>query len=59
MKVYLATWLGDRSLGKSLTRNNAKRRLLSYHFLKDQGAQQKEFNKYIHTGKCDIRKTKE
>lgn len=58
MKIYLATWLGDRSLGKSLTKKGGSRRLVSYHFILDQGVSTKHLRKYIKTGKADIRKKK-
>lgn len=59
MKIYLATWLTDITLGKSLTKNNGNRRLLSYHFLLDQKIKTKDLKEYVHTGECDVRqKTK-
>lgn len=58
MKIYAATWLTDRSLGKSLTRKNWKARLLSFHFLMEQKITPFLLKKYYSTGKCDPRKTK-
>ena len=59
MKIYLAMWLTDRSLGRSLTKKRAPKRLASYFFLQDQGITKEMFNQYIFTGRCDPRKTKD
>lgn len=56
MKLYFATWLTDRSLGKSLTKKKAKSRLLSYHFLREQGISSELLRKYCQFGRCDPRK---
>jgi hypothetical protein len=58
MKIYLATWLTDRSLGRSLTKKKNSRRLLSYFFVKDQGISNELFNQYVEIGRCDPRKNK-
>lgn len=59
MKVYLSTWISDRSLGKSLTRKGAKHRLLSYYFLFEAKISKELIFKYVRKGKCDPRKSKE
>lgn len=59
MKIYMAAWLSDRSLGKSLTKKRGNRRLLSFFFLTDQGISQDQFIQYIETGRLDPRKNKE
>ena len=58
MKVYFATWLTDRSLGKSLNKKKGKTRLLSFHFLREQNITNPLFEEYIETGECDPRKNK-
>lgn len=58
MRIYLATWLVDRSVGDTLTKKGATKRLLSYFFLKTQDIPQKGFIEYIETGKFDPRKSK-
>jgi hypothetical protein len=58
MKIYFATWLVDKTLGVSLTKNKARDRLLSYHFLKDQGVNSEQFSRYMRTGRLDLRKRK-
>lgn len=58
MKIYLATWLTDRSLGKSLTKKDGNTRLLSYHFLLEQGISTGLLKEYLETGECDPRKSK-
>ncbi len=50
MKIHLATWLEDNQ-GKSLTKQNAKNRLMSYFFLKQMKGSATEFIKrYVTTG---------
>lgn len=58
MKVYFATWLADRALGRGLTKKRGNNRLLSYYFLKEQEVIQEQLCRYCETGRCDIRKTK-
>lgn len=58
MKIYLAAWLTDRSLGVSLTKKKAPRRLLSYHFLRENDEPGKLLQEYVKTGRCDPRKEK-
>ena len=58
MRVFLATWLTDHSLGQSLTKNGAAGRLLSYHFLREQKVTDKQLQIYIRKGNVDIRKKK-
>ncbi len=36
VRIYLATWLEDNQ-GVSLTKANARRRLISYYFVSTQG----------------------
>lgn len=59
MKIIFATWLTDRSLGRSLSKKKARNRLLSYHFLKEQDITDPLLRTYIQTGRCDPRKIKE
>ena len=59
MKIYLATWLSDRSLGKSLTKRRASRRLLSFFFIRYQEISDELFNQYVDVGQCDPRKGKD
>jgi hypothetical protein len=58
MKIYLSTWLTDRSLGNSMTKKKGSRRLLSYFFLKEQKISQELFSNYITFGRCDPRQEK-
>ena len=55
----MATWLTDRSLGTSLTKKRANRRLLSYYFLLEQKITTPLLTQYCQTGRCDPRKTEE
>lgn len=59
MKIYMATWLTDRTLGRSLTKKRANNRLLSFHFLREQEITFEQLRQYIRTGRVDPRKTKE
>ena len=54
----MSAWLTDRSLGKSLTKKGASRRLLSFYFLIEQKISSALLAKYHETGKCDPRKHK-
>ena len=58
MKIYLAMWLTDRSLGDTLTKMNAAKRLLSFFFVKQQDIPQEGFTEYCETGRFDPRKKK-
>lgn len=58
MEIHFATWLFDRTLGKSLTKKGASNRLLSYYFLVDGGIKKKQLNEYVNTGELDSRKNK-
>lgn len=58
MKIYLSAWLTDRSLGHSLTKKRAAKRLLSYFFLVEQKIKKSLFVEYVETGMCDPRKRK-
>jgi hypothetical protein len=58
MKIYLATWLVDRSVGTTLTKLGAMKRLLSFFFIKDQEIPQEGFTEYCETGEFDPRKKK-
>ena len=51
-------WLTDRSLGESLTKKKAKRRLASFYFLREQEITSLLLTEYYETGRCDPRKTK-
>lgn len=59
MRIYLSTWLTDRSLGSSLTKKKAPYRLLSYYFLLEQKITSALLKQYCQTGRCDPRKNKE
>ena len=59
MKIYFATWLTDRSLGRSLTKKKGSKRLLSFHFLREQGITTPLLTQYCRTGRCDPRKNKD
>lgn len=48
MKIFLATWIIEKSQGVSLTKKGAKKRLISYFHTKDK---EKEFIPYVITGK--------
>lgn len=54
----MVAWLTDRTLGTSLTKKKANKRLLSYHFLVDQKISPEHIKQYARTGRCDVRKTK-
>ena len=58
MKIYLATWLFDKTLGDSCTKLEANRRLLSYHFLAQGRFTTKQIKQYCETGRLDPRKKK-
>ena len=59
MKIYLSTWLTDRSLGDSLTKKRASNRLVSYFFIMEQKISKALIHKYYTTGRCDPRKKKD
>jgi hypothetical protein len=59
MRIYLSTWLTDRSLGDSMTKKRAINRLISYFFLVDQKIMKEELKEYYKKGRCDTRKNKE
>jgi hypothetical protein len=50
MKIVFATWLVDKSLGDSLTKNSAANRLVSYHFIVEQKVTKKILKNYIKKG---------
>ena len=58
MKIYMAMWLTDRSLGESLTKKRASKRLVSFFFLREQGITKALLTQYYETGRCDPRKKK-
>ena len=58
MRIYLAVWLFDVTLGRSLTSKGANRRLLSYHFIREQGVLNSQFRRYVRTGRLDTRVNK-
>jgi len=60
MKIYFATWLADKSLGDGLTKKKGHKRLLSYHFIKQQLGDKEGENidieklrKYCRTGRLN------
>lgn len=53
MKIEFATWLYDRSLGRSLTKLGERNRLVSYYFLQDQNIEDWHLEKYVRTGRFD------
>ena len=58
MKVFMATWLFDRTLGRSSTKLRSRSRLLSFYFIKEQELNNEQFQNYITTGRLDPRKKK-
>lgn len=48
MKVYLATWLFEKTQGEALTNKKNKNRLLSYFHTKQK---KEHFKKYVKTGR--------
>lgn len=48
MKVYLATWLLEKTQGRELTKIGAQRRLVSYWHTKDKPF--KEVQRYVRRG---------
>lgn len=58
MKIYLSAWLADISLGQSMTKKKAIRRLLSYHFLVEQKITSELLVEYYQRGRCNPRKEK-
>jgi CO dehydrogenase/acetyl-CoA synthase alpha subunit len=58
MKIYLSTWLTDRTLGNTMTKKKGDRRLLSYFFLISQNIPVEGFRDYCTFGRCDVRKNK-
>ena len=58
MKIYFATWLFDKTLGESMTNQNAFRRLLSYHFIREGQTTNNQLSKYCQTGKLNPSKQK-
>lgn len=53
MKIYLATWLFDKTLGVSLTRKKANNRLMSYHFIKEGKTTNEQLTQYCETGRLN------
>ena len=56
MKIYLVTWLGEKSQGESLTNVGYKHRLLSYYHFVKQRMTVKHLKEYVKTGKVDPKK---
>lgn len=56
MKIYLATWLFDKTLGISMTKKKGSQRLVSYHFLREQGISKDNLLEYCKTGKYNPNK---
>lgn len=48
MKIYLSTWLFEKSQGESLTKTEKKERLLSYFHTKEKEA---DMQYYCETGR--------
>ena len=53
MKIIFATWLFDKTLGNCMTKKKANSRLLSYHFLREQGITEEQLNTYCLTGRLN------
>lgn len=53
MKIYLATWLLEKSQGISLSNCGSKKRLLSYSHTKDK---KEELSDYVNRPKIDNKK---
>ncbi len=58
MRIYFATWLMEKAQGDSLTKRKANTRLLSYHFIREQGINLDQFSLYMVSGRLDARKRK-
>lgn len=58
MKIYLATWLFDKSLGESLTKKRARQRLLSYFFITADRTTKEELVQYIEQGFVNSKRKK-
>ena len=59
MKIYLATWMVDPTLGVGLTKHEARRRLLSFYYIITQGVTKEDFQQYCETGLSKERKKDE
>jgi hypothetical protein len=55
MKIYLATWLVDPTLGRSLTKKRANTRLVSFFFIKQQKTSNAALQQYSETGRCNLK----
>ena len=55
MKIYLATWVGEKIQGVELTNMKYKNRLVSYYFLLEQKITPKELVTYCKTGDYEDR----
>jgi hypothetical protein len=59
MIIYLSTWLAEKQQGVVLTKKRYSHRLLSFHFLKEQGVTTALFRKYIQRGIVSLKKKKD
>jgi len=50
MKIYFATWLYDKTLGRSLKKYKAGNQLISFYFLREQGVTDNQLIRYCKTG---------
>lgn len=57
MKIYLATWLAEKSQGDALTKMGAWTRLLSFHFIRQQDVSDVGIKTYYKTGQLDLKDT--
>jgi len=58
MHIFMATWLYDKSLGRTLTKKDVRKRLLSFHFLREQGVTKAILKQYCDTGRYTPNKKK-
>ena len=56
MKIVFATWLFDKTLGNCMTKKGANSRLLSYHFLTEQGISSEQLTTYCRRGRLNTAK---
>jgi len=53
MKIYFATWLLEKTQGWCLTKKRGNKRLLSYHFLREQEIGSSQLHTYCQIGKLN------
>ena len=56
MRIYFATWLFEKSHGKSCTKQKANNRLLSYFFLNQGEISKIQLENYVKRGRLNINK---